>query len=68
MKKKVFCKECKFYRSEPWREGAEWGWFISCESPGNAFDTHYSRGSVKKEPHELNAKNDCSFYKAKETP
>lgn len=62
---KIFCKECKFYRSQAWREGCEWGWFISCESPENRFDTHYSKGSIRKKPHDLNSNNDCGLYAPK---
>lgn len=67
---KVYCENCEWYREYRWYSDYM-GYYHQreCASPENSFyeESFFKRSKVKKGPEELNNKNDCSFYKRRET-
>ena len=58
MKRKVFCKYCKYFRSS---EYGEW-----CSLPELSYDTYYEpKSRPLKEPSIRNEYNDCKYYEKK---
>jgi len=57
----VYCNACQFFKSN--KGSAIAGDQYGCKSPNNCFPTWRDPCGHRKPPSELNAHNDCGWYK-----